>query len=108
MILAEKGYKNGHLGRIWPMYYRTTSCFLQGGPICPTENDARNRMMTNEPIFLYPSLPAQEEIVTAYGQPDRTSTDSKGVTQNLHYDRLRAKFSLLEGKLRSMILEAPK
>jgi len=50
----------------------------------------------------------RDEIVAAYGQPDRTSTDSKGVIQNLHYDTLRARFSLLEGKLRSMILEAPK
>ncbi len=50
----------------------------------------------------------REEIIAAYGQPDRTSTDSKGVIQNLHYDKLRARFSLLEGKLRSMIMEAPK
>ena len=39
------------------MYYRTTPHFLHGGPICPNENDAKNRMITNEPIFLYPSLP---------------------------------------------------
>ncbi len=50
----------------------------------------------------------QEEIVAVYGQPDRTGTDSKGITQNLHYDKLRAKFSLREGRLISMILEAPK
>ncbi len=51
----------------------------------------------------------QEEIVAAYGQPDRTGTDSnKGVIQNLDYDKLRTRFSLLEGKLRLMILEAPK
>jgi hypothetical protein len=50
----------------------------------------------------------QEQIVAAYGQPDRTSTDSKGVIQNLYYDGLQARFSLKEGKLMSMTLEAPK
>jgi len=50
----------------------------------------------------------QEEIVAVYGQPDKTGTDSKEITQNLHYDKLRAKFSLREGKLISMILEASK
>lgn len=50
----------------------------------------------------------QEEIVAAYGQPDKTSTDSRGIIQNLHYDKLRAKFSLKEGKLMSMTLEASK
>jgi len=50
----------------------------------------------------------QEEIVAAYGQPDRTSTDAKGVVENLHYDKLSARFSIKEGKLMSMVLEAPK
>ena len=51
----------------------------------------------------------QEEIVAAYGQPDRTGTDSnKGVIQNLSYDKLRIKFSLWQDKLISMTLEAPK
>ena len=50
----------------------------------------------------------QEEIVAAYGQPDRRSTDSKGVIQNLHYDKLQAEFSLQEDKLISMVLRAPK
>ena len=51
----------------------------------------------------------QEEIVAAYGQPDRTGTDSnKGVIQNLGYDKLRIKFSLWQDKLISMTLEAPK
>ncbi|HUT46347.1 MAG TPA: hypothetical protein VMX36_08675 [Sedimentisphaerales bacterium] len=50
----------------------------------------------------------QEQIVAAYGPPDRISTGSKGVIQNLHYDKLSAKFSLQEGKLMAMILEAPK
>ncbi|MFC1633398.1 hypothetical protein ACFL5Z_01040 [Planctomycetota bacterium] len=50
----------------------------------------------------------QEEIVTAYGQPDRKSMDSRGIIQNLHYDKLEAKFSLKENKLMSMTLEAPK
>ena len=27
------------------MYYRTTPHFLHGGPICPNENDAKNRMI---------------------------------------------------------------
>jgi len=51
---------------------------------------------------------SEEEIVAAYGQPDRTSTGSKGVIQNLHYDKLSAKFSLKEDKLMTMTLEAPK
>jgi hypothetical protein len=51
---------------------------------------------------------SEEEIVAAYGQPDRTSTGSKGVIKNLHYDKLSAKFSLKEDKLMSMTLEAPK
>ena len=51
----------------------------------------------------------QEEIVAAYGQPDRTGTDSnKGVIQNLGYDNLRIKFSIWQDKLISMTLEAPK
>lgn len=51
---------------------------------------------------------SEEEIVAAYGQPDRTSTSSNGVIQNLHYDKISAKFSLKEGKLMSMTMEALK
>jgi hypothetical protein len=51
---------------------------------------------------------SEEEIVAAYGQPDRTSTGSGGVIQNLHYDKLSAKFLLKENKLMTMTLEAPK
>jgi hypothetical protein len=51
---------------------------------------------------------SEEEIVAAYGQPDRTSTSSNGVIQNLHYDKISAKFSLKEDKLMTMTLEAPK
>jgi hypothetical protein len=50
----------------------------------------------------------QEDIIAAYGRPDRTSTDSKGVTQNLHYDRLKARFSLRDGALVSMVFGVPK
>ena len=50
----------------------------------------------------------EEEIVAAYGEPERTSTDSRGIIQNLHYDSLGAKFSIKEGKLMSMVFEAPK
>ena len=51
----------------------------------------------------------QEEIVAAYGQPDRTSTDSnKGIIQGLEYDKLRIEFALWQDKLISMTLEAPK
>lgn len=51
----------------------------------------------------------QEEIVAAYGQPDRIGTDSnKGVIQNLGYDKLRIKLSIWQDKLISMTLEAPK
>jgi len=53
---------------------------------------------------------SEEEIVATYGQPDSTSTASSpiGIIQNLHYDKLRARFSLREGKLMSMVLEAPR
>lgn len=51
----------------------------------------------------------QEQIIAAYGEPDRTSTDSnKGVIQVLHYDKLRSSFSIWQNKLISMTLEAPK
>ena len=53
---------------------------------------------------------SEEEIIAAYGQPDRTSTASSpiGIIQNLHYDKLRTRFSLKEGKLMSMVFEAAK
>ncbi len=51
----------------------------------------------------------RKQIVAAYGQPDRTGTDSyKGVIQGLDYDNLRIKFSIWQDKLISMTLEAPK
>ncbi len=51
----------------------------------------------------------REQIISAYGQPDRTGTDSnKGIIQNLGYDNLRIKFSIWQDKLISMTLEAPK
>ena len=51
----------------------------------------------------------REEIITAYGQPDRTrTTGPKEEVENLYYDELRIKFSLWQGKLIAMILEAPK
>ena len=50
----------------------------------------------------------REQIVAAYGQPDRTGTDAKGYFENLHYDKLRIKFSLWQDKQTSMILEVPK
>ncbi len=48
----------------------------------------------------------RERIVAAYGQPDKT--DAKGDIENLSYDRLRAKFTLQQGTVCSIILEAPK
>jgi hypothetical protein len=48
----------------------------------------------------------QEQIVTAYGQPDRQ--DTKEVLKNLYYDSLQAKFTLSKDELVAMILEAPK
>ena len=50
----------------------------------------------------------QEQIVATYGQRDRTSTDSKCVIQNLHYDEQQTRFSLKEGKLMSMTMKAMK
>jgi hypothetical protein len=51
---------------------------------------------------------AHGQIIEAYGQPDRTSTDSSGAIQNLHYNKLGARFSLKADRLMSMVLEAPK
>jgi hypothetical protein len=51
---------------------------------------------------------SQEEITTAYGQPDRTSTSTGGDIQNLHYDTLNIRFSLKEGSVMSIVLEASK
>ncbi|MHC4726652.1 MAG: hypothetical protein ACYS17_05430 [Planctomycetota bacterium] len=51
----------------------------------------------------------REQIIAAYGQPDRTSTDSnKGIIQGLHYDELRIEFAIWQDKLISMTLQAPK
>jgi hypothetical protein len=51
----------------------------------------------------------KEEIVAAYGQPDRTSTDSnKGVIEGLDYDELRINFAVWQDMLISITLEAPK
>lgn len=49
---------------------------------------------------------SREQILAAYGQPDRTGTDAKGVFENLHYDKLGIKFSLWQDRLASMVLEA--
>ena len=52
----------------------------------------------------------REQIVAAYGEPERTSTaDSpslKDVIENLHYDKLKMKCTLAHGKLAAMILQA--
>ena len=50
----------------------------------------------------------REQIISAYGQPDRTSTDdNKGVIENLDYDKLRVRFSIWQDKVISMTLNAP-
>jgi len=52
----------------------------------------------------------REQIVAAYGEPDRTSTaDSpslKDIIENLHYDKLEMKCTLAHGKLAAIILQA--
>src|SRR4030042_1256642 len=48
----------------------------------------------------------RERIVAAYGPPSKT--DSTGGFENLYSANLGAKFTLLQGALASMILEAPK
>ena len=51
----------------------------------------------------------RDEIISAYGQPDRTGTDdNKGVIETLFYDELRIRFPVWQGKVISMTLEAPK
>jgi hypothetical protein len=49
---------------------------------------------------------ARERIVAAYGPPDKT--DSKADFENLYYNSLRTQFTLRQGALASIILEAPK
>lgn len=51
---------------------------------------------------------AREEIVAAYGQPDRISTGSGVPFESLHYDKLQAKFIINEDRLMSITLNAPK
>jgi hypothetical protein len=51
---------------------------------------------------------SQEEITTAYGQPDRTHTVDAGGFQMLHYDKLSTEFSVKEGKVITIVLRAPK
>ncbi|MCL5278956.1 MAG: hypothetical protein M1376_03500 [Planctomycetes bacterium] len=47
----------------------------------------------------------RERIVAAYGPPDKT--DAKGDVENLYYDTLKAKFTLRQGALASIVLDAP-
>lgn len=55
---------------------------------------------------------SREQIVAAYGQPNKTSTSDspslKDIIENLHYDKLGAKFTLAHGNLVGIILEAGK
>ncbi|MHC4430772.1 MAG: hypothetical protein ACYTBS_02920 [Planctomycetota bacterium] len=51
---------------------------------------------------------SHEEIVAAYGQPDRTSTNDAGGFQILHYDKLSTEFSVKDGKIITIVLKAPK
>jgi hypothetical protein len=51
----------------------------------------------------------REQIISIYGQPDRTGLDAdKGVIEGLDYDKLRISFSIWQNKLISLTLEAPK
>jgi hypothetical protein len=49
---------------------------------------------------------ARERIVAAYGEPEKT--DAKGDIENLSYDKLRTKFTLRQGAVTYILLEAPK
>ena len=52
----------------------------------------------------------REQIVTAYGEPTRTSTADGGplrnIIENLHYEKLKTKFTLAHGNLVAIVLEA--
>jgi len=54
----------------------------------------------------------QEQIISAYGQPDRTDRKeigaNKEIIEGLDYDKLRINFSIWQDKVISMTLEAPK
>lgn len=47
----------------------------------------------------------REKIIDAYGQPDKVN--SKGVFENLHYNKLGAKFTLVQDEIVAMNLKAP-
>jgi len=51
----------------------------------------------------------REQIIDAYGPPDRTSrsSDQQEAFENLYYDKPRIKLTLWQEKLMSMTLEAP-
>ena len=51
---------------------------------------------------------SQEEITAAYGQPDRTNTNTAGGFQIIHYDTLSTEFWFKEGKVITIVLRAPK
>src|SRR4030043_2021030 len=61
MILVKDNEKIGQSGGFLPMCYRTNDHFRQGAPVCP--NEKRPKTATNQPAFLYHSLPAPTATV---------------------------------------------
>ncbi len=51
---------------------------------------------------------SQEEITAAYGQPDRTSTNTAGGMEIIHYDTLSTEIWIKEGNVITIVLRAPK
>jgi len=92
MILVKKNYKIGHLGHIWSIHYRTTSQFLQGGPIWPNKNNAKYRIIGNPPSYLYLSSPAPTVTAqTLINSMPATSLSPNGWAKIKPYDDCTAK-----------------
>lgn len=65
IVLVKKRRKNGDVGRIWPICYRTSCRFLPEGRICQNKNDIKHTLTVNQPTCLYPYSPAPAEALIA-------------------------------------------
>ena len=76
MILVKNNNKIGHIEDIWPICYRTTSQFLQGGSICPNKNAMQLTASVavyskdkDPPLILIDDhLPYPQAILQVFGQ----------------------------------------
>jgi hypothetical protein len=80
LILVKNNYKNGPLGHIWPIYYRTIYQIVHGGPICPNKNAVKSR-------FLLESIIGPRTLRTAMQLTASVAVDSKGKRPSADSDR---------------------